>query len=104
MTNQIYAPITPGEILQEEFIRPSGSSQNALALAMRVPADRVNAIIHGRRTITADTALRLAIALGTTPEFWLNLQVKYDLEKAKDQIGDRLAREVIPLGSMRQRV
>jgi antitoxin HigA-1 len=64
-----------------------------------VPLDRINAIVHGRRVITADTALRLAIALGTTPEFWLNLQCKYNLEEAKSQVGAQVVKEVIPLST-----
>jgi addiction module HigA family antidote len=97
MANQDFSPITPGEMLLEEFLKPMGLSQNALARAMRIPLDRVNAIVHGKRTITADTALRLATALGTTPEFWLNLQSKYNLEIAREQIGEQVKREVIPL-------
>ena len=97
MANQDFSPITPGEMLLEEFLKPKGLSQNALARAMRVPLDRVNAIVHGKRTITADTALRLATALGTTPEFWLNLQSKYRLEIAREQIGEQVKMEVIPL-------
>ena len=75
--------ITPGEFLDEEFMRPLGLSANALALALRVPATRIQAILHGQRAITADTALRLGRYFGTTPEFWMNLQAFYDLDKAK---------------------
>jgi antitoxin HigA-1 len=97
MTDQDLAPISPGEILLEEFLKPMRIGQNALARAMRVPLDRIDAIVHGRRVITADTALRLSIALGTTPEFCLNLQCKYNLEAARSQFGGQVAREVIPL-------
>lgn len=75
--------ITPGEFLAEEFLEPLGISGNALALALRVPATRVQSILHGRRAITADTALRLGRYFGTTPEFWVNLQSIYELDRAK---------------------
>jgi addiction module HigA family antidote len=75
--------ITPGEYLAEEFLEPLGLSANALALALRVPATRIQAILHGRRAITPDTALRLGRYFGTTPEFWINLQSIYELDKAK---------------------
>ena len=71
--------IHPGEILWEEFMNPMGISQNRLAIELRIPVTRVSAIVHGRRSITADTALRLGIFFGTGPEFWLNLQSNYDL-------------------------
>jgi len=95
--NRDVPPIHPGEILLEEFLKPLGVSQNQLARAMRVPTDRINAIVHGRRRISADTALRLAKALGTSPEFWLNLQVHYDLEIATSETEEQIAREVLPL-------
>ena len=82
--------ILPGEILLEEFLRPAGLSQSALARAMRVPPRRVNEIVLGKRTITADTALRLARALGTSERFWLGLQADYDLEEAERRLGPRL--------------
>ena len=75
--------ITPGEFLSEEFLEPLGLSANALALALRVPANRIQAIVNGKRAITADTALRLGQYFGTTPEFWINLQSVYELDKAK---------------------
>jgi len=74
--------IHPGEVLNEEFLGPLQISQNALARAMRVPPRRVNEIVHGQRSVSADTALRLAKVLGTTPQFWLGLQADYDLEEA----------------------
>ena len=82
--------ISPGEVLLEEFLRPAGLSQSALARAMRVPPRRVNEIVLGKRTITADTALRLARALGTSERFWLGLQADYDLEEAERRLGPRL--------------
>ena len=74
--------IHPGEVLNEEFLSPMQISQNALARAMCVPPRRVNEIVHGQRSVSADTALRLAKVLGTTPQFWLGLQADYDLEEA----------------------
>ncbi|BAJ65091.1 MULTISPECIES: HigA family addiction module antitoxin [Anaerolinea] len=96
MTREI-PPIHPGEILLEEFLKPLGISQNALARALRVPPDRINAIVQGKRSITADTALRLARAFGTTPQFWLNLQARYDLDVAQDRLEEQIEREVLPL-------
>ena len=88
-------PLHPGEVLLEEFLKPMGLSQHQLALAMRVPAQKINDIVHARRGITADTALRLATALGTTAEFWMGLQTDYDLESTMDLLGDRLKQEVM---------
>jgi len=87
-------PVHPGEILLEEFLSPLGVSQYRLAKAMSVPARRINEIVHGSRSISADTALRLARYFGTSERFWLNLQTRYDLEVEKDRLGDRLSREV----------
>ena len=84
------APIHPGEILMEEFLEPLEVSQNRLAVAIGVPPRRINEIVHGKRRITADTALRLARYFGTTDRFWLNLQTYYDLEVEKDQLGSTL--------------
>lgn len=84
----------PGEMLREEFLVPLGITQNALALKMRVPATRIGDIIHGRRAITPDTALRLARCFGNSPEFWLNLQQKHDLSKAKLELSKTIEREV----------
>ena len=83
-------PVHPGEILSEEFLKPLGLSMNQLALALRVPGNRINAIVAGQRGITADTALRLARFFGTSERFWLNLQARYDLELEKDRLGDAL--------------
>jgi len=86
------APIHPGEILMEEFLEPLGVSQNRLAVAICVPPRRINEIVHGKRRITADTALRLSRYFGTTDRFWLNLQTRYDLETEKDNLGSTLER------------
>jgi addiction module HigA family antidote len=93
MTKKI-APVHPGEVLLEEFLKPAGVSQNQLALHMSITVSRINEIIRARRGITGNTALRLARATNTTPEFWLNLQALYDLETAKDALGDTLEQEV----------
>ncbi|MBA3020034.1 HigA family addiction module antitoxin [Propionicimonas sp.] len=84
------APIHPGEILAEEFLEPLELSQNRLAVAIGVPPRRINEIVHGKRRITADTALRLARYFGTTDRFWLNLQNRYDLETERDRLGTAL--------------
>lgn len=91
----------PGEILREEFMAPMGLSANALALALRVPATRIGAIVRERepRAVTADTALRLARYFGTTPEFWLNLQMAHDLSLVRNATGDLIERDVQPRAS-----
>ena len=89
------APIHPGEILLEEFLEPLGISQYRLAKDISVPPRRINEIVHGIRAITADTALRLARYFGTSERFWLNLQIRYDLEVEKDRLGSRLEKEVL---------
>lgn len=94
MTEQKLPPVHPGEVLLEEFLKPMNLSQNQLALAIGVHARRINEIVLGRRSITADTALRLARYFGTTPQFWLGLQTDYDLDSAVDELGDRLETEV----------
>ena len=83
-------PIHPGEILMEEFLEPLQISQNRLAVAIGVPPRRINEIVHGKRRITADTALRLSRYFGTTDRFWLNLQTRFDLETEKDNLGSAL--------------
>jgi addiction module HigA family antidote len=88
------APITPGEILKNEFLDELGLSAYALAKALHVPTNRVTGIINGERAITAETALRLARFFGTTPEFWLNLQTHYDLTVAARRDAKRIAAEV----------
>jgi antitoxin HigA-1 len=90
MSDVIMGPVPPGEILLEEFLIPLGVSQYKLAKAIRVPARRINEIVHGHRRISADTALRLARAFGTSERFWLNLQARYDLETEKDKLGAEL--------------
>jgi antitoxin HigA-1 len=86
----------PGEIINEEFLKPLGMSVNALAIALRVPATRVGAIVKGERAVTADTAMRLGRYFRTTPEFWMNLQAMHDLTKAQAEGGAAIAREVSP--------
>jgi addiction module HigA family antidote len=87
-------PIHPGEVLFEEFLEPMGISQYRLAKDTSVPARRINEIVHGARSITADTALRLGRYFGTSAQFWLNLQTHFDLEVQQDKIGNRLDDEV----------
>jgi addiction module HigA family antidote len=87
-------PLHPGEVLREEFLEPLGMSAYALAKALRVPVNRITAILAGERAISADTALRLARFFGTTPEFWINLQGAYDLELAQSERGAEIAAEV----------
>jgi addiction module HigA family antidote len=87
-------PIHPGEILFEEFLKPLKVSQYRLAKEISVPPRRINEIVHGKRAISADTALRLARYFGTSERFWLNLQTRYDLEIEKDRLGHSLVREV----------
>jgi addiction module HigA family antidote len=87
-------PIHPGEILREEYLVPMAMSAHALALALRVPAPRINEIVRERRAITPDTALRLARYFDTTPQFWMNLQTSYDLKFVEIKIGKKIAEEV----------
>lgn len=89
------APIHPGEILLEEFLKPLGISQYRLAKEINVPARRINEIVLGKRAISADTALRLSRYFGLSERFWINLQTRYDLEKEKDRLQDRLEKEVL---------
>jgi addiction module HigA family antidote len=84
----------PGTMLLEEFLKPLGISQNKLAMDIHVPATRIGEIVHGRRAVTPETALRLAHYFGTSPEFWLNLQQSYDLSKTRIEEEKRIAREV----------
>jgi addiction module HigA family antidote len=97
MTTNKMRPIHPGEILREEFLVPLGLSANALSMALRVPAPRINDIVRQRRAITPDTALRLGRYFDTTPEFWLNLQSTYDLKQAEQAIGQTIRQEVCPM-------
>ncbi len=94
MSKKKMLPLHPGEILLEEFLRPMGLSQNRLALDIRVPARRINEIVLGKRRITADTALRLARYFKMSPQFWLGLQIDYDLDVAEDKLADRLDKEI----------
>ncbi len=93
MTKKL-SPIHPGEILMDEFIKPLGITQYRLAKDINVPPRRINEIVHGKRSISADTALRLARYFGTSEQFWLNLQSRYDLEIQKDSLGDMLKIDV----------
>ena len=97
MSATVMSPIHPGELLLEEFLEPLGLSQYRLAKDISVPPRRINEIVHGKRAISADTALRLARYFGTTDRFWLNLQSRYDLELEKDRLGERLETEVLVL-------
>lgn len=90
--------IHPGEILSQEFLHPLAISQKKLALALRVPARRINEIVNGRRRITADTALRLSRFFGTSAQFWLGLQLDYDLDVAQDEVGAQIERDVLVYG------
>lgn len=90
------APIHPGEILRDEFLSPLGMSAHQLAVALGVPATRINDIVHERRGITADTALRLSRYFGTTSRFWMNMQASWELEVAEDRLGDAVRRDVLP--------
>ena len=90
-------PIAPGEILLEEFMNPLEISQNKLSRDIRVPVGRISEIIHAKRSITTDTALRFSIYFGTTPEFWINLQSRYELKLAKIKLLPKIEKDVIPL-------
>lgn len=87
-------PVHPGEVLLEEFLIPMELSQNRLALDIHVPARRINEIVQGKRRITTDTALRLARYFDMSPQFWLGLQLDYDLDVAEDELSERIEREV----------
>lgn len=89
-------PIHPGEILHEEFMRPLDLSAHALAMGLRVPATRIGAIVRGERSITPDTALRLARYFETSPDLWLGLQAEYDLRTAEREVGEEIERDVRP--------
>ena len=94
MAQKMMNPIHPGEILLEEFLDPLGLSQYRVAKEINVPARRINEIVHGKRSISADTALRLSRFFGTSERFWLNLQLRYDLEVEKEKLADVLERDV----------
>jgi addiction module HigA family antidote len=93
---KLLPPIHPGEILREDFMEPLGLTMNKLAMALHVPVTRVAEIVHERRGISPDTALRLARYFNTTPRFWLNLQAAFDLETAQDELASTIEREVRP--------
>ena len=91
---KLLPPIHPGKILLEEFLQPLGISQYRLAKDIKVPARRINEIVHGKRAITADTALRLGKFFNMSPQFWMNLQARYDLEKAEDKLQPILDKDI----------
>lgn len=95
-SKKVRPPIHPGEILLEDFLKPLGVSANKLAREIRVPPNRIIKIVNGERGITADTALRLARFFNMTPDFWMSLQSHYDLEKARDEIAEKIERDVRP--------
>jgi addiction module HigA family antidote len=97
MSTKRLHPVHPGEVLREEFIKPMGISQREFAQKIGVPHTRLNQIVRENRSITADTALRLSAALGTTAEFWINLQARYDLDQTRDKSGQKIEREVHPM-------
>jgi addiction module HigA family antidote len=96
MAKRDFAPVLPGEILLEEFLQPMGISQYRLAKEISVPQRRIGEIVRGKRTITADTALRLGRYFGMEAQFWLNLQTRYDLLRAEEELYERLENEVTP--------
>jgi addiction module HigA family antidote len=97
MATKKLAPVHPGEILQKEILEPMGLSQNRLALALGVPARRINEIVLGKRGITADTALRLARYFKMSPQFWLGLQMDYELDMAEDTLEGKLEKVITPM-------
>ena len=97
MAGKRLPPVHPGEVLLLDFLAPLGLTQYRLAKSLSVPPRRINEIVHGKRAVTADTALRLARFFGTSERFWLNLQTAYDLDVERDRLGARLPREVLVL-------
>ncbi len=95
MTNRM-RPIHPGEILREEYLAPMKMSANALAIALRVPAPRINDVVREKRALSVDTSLRLARYFSTTPQFWMNLQTVYDLKVAEMKKGEHINQEIVP--------
>lgn len=93
------APIHSGEVLMEDFVEGFGITQHKLAVAIGVPPRRINDLVHGKRGITADTAMRLSRYFGTTPGFWMNLQMRYELDRAEDAMGDMLS-GIVPLATV----
>ncbi|WP_314030472.1 HigA family addiction module antitoxin [Corynebacterium argentoratense] len=96
MAEKLYEPIHPGEVLMEDFIKGFGITQHKLAVDIEVPPRRINEIVHGKRAITADTALRLGRYFGIESQFWLNLQSRYDLEKAQSVVAEQLDK-IVPI-------
>ena len=92
--NKKLHPVHPGEVLNEEFLKPLSISQNQIARDIKVPPRRINEIVLGKRRVTADTALRLAIYFKTSPQFWMNLQSSYDLDMELDGLGDKIMKQV----------
>jgi addiction module HigA family antidote len=95
-TGERLPPVPPGEVLRHDFLNPLGLTPHALALALRVPPNRITAILAGQRAVTAESALRLARHFGTSPGFWLNLQKAYELDMAEREVGARIRAEVVP--------
>jgi len=91
-----FGPVHPGEVLREDFLKPLGMSQNALAKALGVPPIRISQIVRGKRAITPETALRLARYFGTSPEFWLGMQAAYDLEITRMKMGETIEKTIRP--------
>jgi addiction module HigA family antidote len=100
MTEEKLRPVHPGEVLLEEFLKPMGLSQNRLALSLGVSPRRINEIVLGKRSITADTALRLARYFDMSPQFWLGLQMDYDLDVTEEAVAERLKQEVRPYAAV----
>jgi addiction module HigA family antidote len=96
-------PVHPGEVLREEFLRPLNLSANKLALDIRVPVTRIGEIVNGRRAITSDTAIRLGIYFNTSPQFWMNLQMKYDLDLTSDRELANIEQDVRPFAAASRR-
>ena len=99
MVSKRLSPVHPGEILRKEFLEPMGLSRNRLAMALHVPARRINEIVLGKRGVTADTALRLSRYFGMSPQFWLGLQMDYELDVAEDLLEGRIEQEVTPMSA-----
>lgn len=97
MSNQKIPPVHPGEVLREDYMKPLGISQYRLAKAINVYPRKINEIVHGKRAVTADSALRLARYFGTSAEVWMNLQALYDLERTRDEIEEQVLADVAPL-------
>ena len=96
MRTKKMAPVHPGEILLEQFLKPMGMSQNRLAIEISVPPRRINEIVKGKRRVTANTAMRLAIFFSMTPQYWMGLQADYDLDIAQDELEEKIIQEIRP--------